>query len=171
MDLTIEAISLPTAASKTELPKKKEGASGLQLAKLSDYRDPIVKRDIFAAYVETKPTPIVERKPPPPKVDPAEHTYLQGLTEVDGVKQVWLQDRLDGKLWQLGIGESFTVGNTKGTVQSIGPDGEVVVNFAGGRRLLHDGDNLRGGAVIPEQRPTKVEPSDDSDQSAPDDEN
>ena len=48
VDLSIEALSLPTAASKTQLSK--EAGHGLQLAKLADYRDPIVKRDFFAPY-------------------------------------------------------------------------------------------------------------------------
>jgi hypothetical protein len=163
--LTIEAISLPTADSKTGLPKKKEGASRLELPKLSDYRNPIVKRDMFATFVEG---PAVIS--PPPKVDPANFTFITGFTEVDDQRKVWLQDRLKGKSWQLATGESFTVGNTKGTVQSISPNGEVIINLDGHRRLFHDGDNLRGGAIVPDQRPTKVDANADSDQSDPDDE-
>jgi hypothetical protein len=166
--LTIEAVSLPTADSKTGLPKKKEGASRLEHPKLSDYRNPIVKRDMFATFVEEEK--IVDKKPPP-KVDPANFTYITGFTEVDNQWKVWLQDRLKGKSWQLGIGESFTVGNTKGTVRSISPEGEVIINLDGHRRLFHDGDNLGGGVIIPDQRPTKVDANADSDQSGADDEN
>ena len=63
----------------------------LQLAKLSDYRDPIVKRDFFAAYVRPAPAS-------PPRrdrtVDPADFAFVTGFTEVDGTAQVWIQDRM-----------------------------------------------------------------------------
>jgi hypothetical protein len=182
LDLTIEAISLPTADSKTTLPKKKEGASGLALAKLSEYRDPIAKRDIFAPWV--RPDQRVEL---PPMVDAAKYTYITGFTEVDGASKVWLWDRMKDKKWQLATGESFSVENVKGTVQSISPEGEAVVDFAGRHLLLHDGDNLFGATKIPDQQPTKIqdqrptkipdqqptktEASEDSDQSDPDAEN
>ncbi len=179
VDLTIEAISLPGADSKTELPKKKEGVSGLQLAKLSDYRDPMAKRDVFAPFVAPV---VVDIKPPdkqviPPKVNPSQFTFITGVTGVDGEMQVWLKDRLDGKSWQLASGESFAIGKMKGTIQSIHPEnGEVVVDFDGHRRVLHDGDNLQGGSAgsaVPEKRPTKIETktSGESDDSGGDGEN
>ncbi|MGO9108290.1 MAG: hypothetical protein ACLP9L_03575 [Thermoguttaceae bacterium] len=165
VDLSIEAYSLPTAESKTELPKV--AGHGLQLAKSSDYRDPIVKRDFFAPYVRPSPTP----RPRENMVDAANFAFVTGFTEVDGSRKVWLQDRMGGKSWQLATGESFTVGNMKGTVQSIHPEGEVVVDFDGRRRLLHDGDNLHGGVVVKDQRPTQAEENDDSDSSDSDEDN
>lgn len=152
--LTIEAASLPKAESKKELPKLKESARVLQLKKdgvaatLADYRDPIVKRNFFANYV--KPPEIVinrrppkPERPPPPRVDLADHAVVTGFTEVDGTPQVWLKDRITDKSWILGTGEGFTVGDVKGTVQTIDPEGEAIVDFGGHRRLLHKGDNLR----------------------------
>ncbi len=106
VNLTIEALSLPTAESKDRLPDKlpKEAGHGLQLAKLSDYRDPIVSRDFFAAYVRPAP-------PSPPRrektVDLAEFAVVTGFIEVDGIAQVWIQDRMAGKSWQLGTGKAL----------------------------------------------------------------
>jgi hypothetical protein len=151
LNFTIEALSLPTAESKKKLPEKTPYV--LKLAKLSDYRDPIVKRDFFAPYVAPPPTsPRREGT-----VDPADFAFITGFTEVDGEAKVWLQDRMGDKPWRLGAGETFTVGNAKGTVQSIGLDGEVTVEFDGHRRVLHVGDNLHGGVEIQGSRPNKPE--------------
>ena len=153
VNLTIEALSLPKAESKGKLPDKVPQDAGreLQFTKLADYR-PIASRDFFAAYLRPAPP-----APPPPKrsVDPADHTIVTGIIEVDGKAQVWLQDRIGNKLWKLGVGESFTVGNTTGTVQSIHPEGDVVVDFDGHRRMLHLEDNLHGGVEIQDQRPNQ----------------
>ena len=53
VDLTIEALSLPTAESKDRLPK--EAGSVLQFAKLSDYPIRSCRADFFAAYVRPAP--------------------------------------------------------------------------------------------------------------------
>lgn len=159
LKLTIEAVSLPTAESKDQLPK--EAGSLLKFAKLSEYR-PIISRDFFAGYV--RPIPVS-----PPRrertIDPAEFAVVTAFTEVDGAAQVWLQDRMappQGKLWKLGTGESFAVGNVKGTVQSIRPEGEAIVEFDGHRRLLHVGDNLYGGAEVQADRPNQPKEGDNS---------
>jgi len=164
VNLTIEALSLPTADSKKKLPP--EASHVLQLAKLSDY-GPIVKRDFFAPYVPPIP-------PPPPRrertVDPADSACVNAFIEVDGIAQVWIEDRMApprGKLWQLGEGESFTVGNVKGTVQSIRPEGEVIVEFEGHRRALRIGDNLHGGVEIQDPRPNQPNQGGNSTHATP----
>jgi hypothetical protein len=151
VNLTIEALSLPTAQSKDRLPQ--ETGHVLQLAKLSDYR-PIVSRDFFTAYVPPAPASALQREK---SVDRAEFAVVTAFTEVDGAWKVWLQDRIGDKLWQLESGESFTVGDVKGTVQSIHPEGEVIVDLDGHRRLLHVGDSLHGGVEMPDQRPNQPE--------------
>ena len=55
--VTIEALSLPNADRKDQLCKEK--GTGLRLAKVDDYRDPIVKRNLFAPY--TPPPPVAPR--------------------------------------------------------------------------------------------------------------
>lgn len=156
VSLAIEALSLPTAVFKDRLST--EAGHGLHLAnlpeaKLADYRDPIVKRDFFATYV--RPAPRRSPPPPPPArtVDPGDFAYITAFTDVDGELKVWIKDRLGDKPWQLGSGESFAVGNVKGTVQAIHPEGDVIIEFDGHHRLLHIGDNLHGGVEIPEKQP------------------
>ena len=151
VNLTIEALSLPTAESKEKLPE--ETGRVLHFAKLSDYR-PIVSRDFFTAYTAPSPSP----RRPAETVNLAEFAVVTGFTEVDGLWKVWIQDRTarpQGKLWQLGTGESFTVGNTKGTVHAIRPEGEAVIEFDGHRRLFHLGDDLHGGVEAQDQQPNR----------------
>ncbi len=167
VNLTIEALSLPTAESKDRLPK--DPGSVLQFAKLSAYREPIVSRDFFSPYVRPDP-------PPPPRrertVDPADFAFVNAFTkDVNGAWKVWLQDRMGGKSWQLGEGESFAVGNLKGTVQAIHPEGEVVIDFNGHRRLLHIEDNLHGGVEISDQPASRPDPGGNSARPAPDRDN
>ena len=136
-----------------------------RLSNFTDYRNPIVSRNFFGVYVlPTPPPPDKQERKPPPPVDLAEHAYVSGFTEVDGAQQVWLQDRIAGKPWILETGQSFTVGNRKGTVESIHPDGEVIIQFDGHRRLLHLNDMLYGGeeihAATPNQPVTRTNPKD-----------
>jgi hypothetical protein len=161
VSLSIEALSLPTAVSKDRLPT--EVSLGLHLAnkpdaKLADYRDPIVKRDLFSVYVRPEP----RRSPPPPRppktIDPGDLAYVTAITtDIYGTTEVWIGDRLAGKSWHLAEGESFTVGSVKGTVEAIRPEGqgEVVIEFDGHQRLLHIGESLHGGVEIPAQ-PAKL---------------
>ncbi len=155
INMTIEALSLPTAETKGQLPK--ETGHGLLLAKRSEYHEPIVARNFFTAYVKPKPPappapPQVAAPAPrrrdPPTIDPADYAFVTGITEVDGAFQVWLQDRIVGKLWKLGTGEVFAIGKVQGKVETIDPDGGTVIEFDGHRRRLRDGENLHGGIEI-----------------------
>lgn len=160
VNLTIEALSLPTAVSKTQLSK--EAGQTLKFTNLADYRDPIVKRDFFAVYRPARIESVIQQRKP---VDPAQSAYVTGFVEVNGTAKIWLHDRMRGKRWELGIGESFTVGNKEGTVQTIRPQAEVVVEFDGQRRTLRLGDNLREGVVIRDGRATAVREEDNSSDS------
>jgi hypothetical protein len=81
----------------------------------------------------------------------AQFAVITGITEVDDMKLVWLQDRMAGKMMRLKEGDKFQVGDFRGTVVTITPTkDEVVVDFDGHRRRLRDGDNLRGGNEVRE---------------------
>ena len=138
VNLAVEALSLPGADAKDHLCK--EPGHGLRLAKLADYRVPIVARNLFAPYAP----PMKEKTN-----DVAEYAFITAFIEVAGSRQVWLQDRTADKTWRLAEGATFEVGGVRGTVQTIAPTREVVVDFDGHRRRLHDGDNLRGGVEVP----------------------
>jgi hypothetical protein len=148
--VTIEALSLPNADRKDQLGK--ETGKGLQLAKVEDYRVPIVKRNLFSRYTPPSATVVADKNRDKPKekglVDTAQFTFVTGFTEIDGLRQVWIQDRTGGKVWQLKEGGVFKVGERGGTVREITPTREVTIDFDGHRRRLRDGDNLCGGAEV-----------------------
>ena len=145
--ITIEALSLPNADRKDQLSKEK--GTGLKLTKVDDYRDPIVKRNLFARYTPPPRGTMADKTPEKPQpVDTAQFTFVTGFTEVDGFRQVWIQDRMGGKVWQLQEGGKFKVGEHGGTIRKIDPGREVTLDYDGHRRRLHDGDNLRGGIEV-----------------------
>ncbi len=138
--MTIEARSLPGADRKDRLGA---GPSDrLRLAKLADYTDLIVKRNLFAPYVA------VGRRSR--QIDPLERTFVTGIVEVDGRRQVWLIDRLAGTQWRLGEGERMEVAGVQGTVKSIASH-DAVIEIDGRARRFHYGDNLRGGVELPRE--------------------
>jgi hypothetical protein len=137
VNLTIEAVSLPDADNKDQLTK--ESGHELRLAKLDEYLEPIVKRNLFAP-----PTATIAVE----TVDPAQYAFVTAFTEVNAMRQVWIQDRLAGKTWQLAAGDGFQIGALRGTVIAIEPPHEVVVELDGHRRRLRDGENLREGVEV-----------------------
>jgi hypothetical protein len=157
--LTIVALSLPGAEAKNALPKP--SSLGLKLPKLADYAA-LAKRNLFASYVKPEPPRRVVEEPVAPRrpaVDLAAHAYVTAFIEVDGVWQVWLQDRIQGKPWKLASGDNFTVGTAKGIVQVIHPEGEAIVEYDKHRYLLRLGDTLRGGKELERPKEQSKQPT------------
>ena len=152
LNLTIEALSLPKADRKDRLSQKP--GRDLRLAKLDDYRGPIVKRDLFSPGLGRR-----GRSHREGTLDLAEYTYVTALVEAGGVQQVWLHDRLANKTWKLGEGDEFSVGQLAGTVRKINRSNEVIVDFDGHRRRLSYGQNLREGVEV---APDKVGPANET---------
>ncbi len=144
VNMKIEALALVKADRKEQLSNAK--APTLMLAKVADYSDVIVKRNIFSP-----PTPDIRVA----KVDAAEFAFVTAFVEVDGQRQVWIQDRMAGKTSKLSEGEQFQIGDASGTVQTIDPTGEVTVEYDGHRRRLHFGENLRQGVEVREPKEVK----------------
>jgi hypothetical protein len=146
--VTIEALSLPNADRKDQLSAEK--GTGLRLAKVDNYRDPIVKRNLFAPYTPPAASATAGKKSDKSKelVDTAQFAFVTGFTDVDGLRQVWIHDRTSGKHWLLKEGEKFKVGQISGTVRKIAASREVTLDFDGHRRRLRDGESLRGGIEV-----------------------
>jgi hypothetical protein len=155
--ITIEAVEMPDADRKDALSKEPP-IHALHHAKLDEYRELITKRNLFVAYAPTEVK----------SVDPAEYTFVTGITEVNGKRQLWLFDRMAGKKWILGEGESFQVGGTQGTVKTIASTREATVEFDGRSRVLHEGENLRGGERARGERMWGGPTADDASRSADD---
>ncbi len=136
VSLIVEAFSLAGVDRKE---RTTEAGHGLQQGKtLADYQRPITSRQLFVAYV---------RRERPGEVDTAKYAFITGITVVDGKKSVWVQDRMAGRMLKLYEGEKFQIGDAHGVVRTIADD-EVTVDFDGHRRLIRNGDNLRGGVEV-----------------------
>jgi hypothetical protein len=164
--ISIEALCLAGAVHQDKLPEGKP--KRLESSKLDDYLKAIVRRrmegerfadsgGLFAAYAPEQRAPPqtnVARQPPPqsPKFDPSEHTYVNAINDVDGLPEVWLFVRTEGKTLVLHEGDPFEVGTISGKIARIRLDEldvEVVVD--GGRHFRIDfGDNLHQRVELPE---------------------
>lgn len=145
VQITIDALSLPTAEHANELP---EAPSDRALALLGEYRDTIARRNLFAAYQPPPPPrPTVEAPrpaaPPQPRFDAARHAYLTGIVKtVDGRWQVWIHARTSDERFELFEGDTFEIGDARGKVLRI-EEREAEVEFDGERYVVALGDNLR----------------------------
>ena len=81
------------------------------------------------------------------------HVFITGIVEIDGARQVWLQDRAAGKQWKLKEGENFQIGEANGKVLTFPSAHEVIVDFGGRHGRFREGDNLRGGV---DEAPEKI---------------
>jgi hypothetical protein len=157
LHVAIEALSLPKAVNKDHLDT--EAGQALKLPQLAAYREAIVGRDFFAAYVPPQPSGNSQRTQrtagDPIPLDFAKFAVVTGFTndEEDGVWRVWLQDRIAGrgKTLELKEGEQFKVGGGTGQIRTIMPaEGDVILRFDGKLRQLHLGEDLRGGKELKE---------------------
>lgn len=153
--ISVEALSLPDAVSKTELST--EAGHGLKLSSVAAYVKEIVGRNFFAAYTpqvvpnDQRTTGLTTAVGPPPRPpDPAKFAKVTSIMEIDGIPFVWLLDRMAGHEWQLAEGDKFKVGGGTGEVDRIDPDGEVILRFEGKLRSLDVGDSLREGKEVKE---------------------
>jgi hypothetical protein len=155
--LLVEALSLPDADRNNELTE--ESSDRLAAGDLETYRKVIVDRNLFAPY-SPPPPPVVrteprEPPPPPPSFDHAKHTYVTGITAVDGIPQVWIQIRTKGQSLRLREGDRFEVGSLEGTVVRIGTR-EVVIELGDERLLAFQGQSLRDGLPLDDEEETAM---------------
>jgi hypothetical protein len=143
VSMTIQALSLPGADRKDQLSAAPSGR--LRRANLADYADVIVKRNLLAPYAGGGRSR---------RVDPLERTFVTGIVESGGRRQVWLIDRLSGTDWRLGEGQRFDVAGLHGTVKSIAPR-DAVIEIDDRTRRFRYGDNLRGGVELPRESDEK----------------
>ncbi len=104
---------------------------------------------IYLAVSEPPPPEPVGPPPEQPRrFDEAKYTFVTGIVEVNGRKQVWLTVRTEGKWLRLYEGDEFTVGALEGKVIRIHTrnveieDGGRVYSVRFGQSL-YDGEELR----------------------------
>jgi hypothetical protein len=147
--INITAAQIRTADRETELTDAK--GDTLARATAKEYEDLIVKRNVFAPYVP--PAPVVAKAAPaaaptpPPAFDVAKFAFLTGIVEKGGVFRALIYVRpTDKELW-LAEGESFTVGQLKGTVVRI-QSHDIVIRVDGKTFQIAEGESLRAGKEV-----------------------
>jgi hypothetical protein len=146
MTLTVEVAIVPGAPARQKL----EDAPSDRLAMHSreDYRQAIVGRNVYAAYVPPRPRPLQRPEPPkPPPYDEARQAVVTAILDEGGAPQAWVSVRTSGKWLKLREGEAFSVGSLKGTVTRIGPQ-EIEILADGKRRLVALGKSLQEGREV-----------------------
>lgn len=141
--ISVEAAALDDAEATDSLP---EAPPRWQLAELNEYSKNIVGRAIFKPYTPPRPLasqPEPRQEPPKPEFDASKYTFINGIVEVNGRREVWIKARTSGETYNLTEAESFEIGSVKGKVLHIGLR-DVEVEIAGERRVLKLGENLHG---------------------------
>jgi hypothetical protein len=131
LSLGIEALVLP-GADRTD--------------RLSDEHSQRLASEDFTAY-----QPILERNlfgQSAAGVDPADFAFLTAVLDVGGTAQAWLTVRTTGEILKLKQGESFEVGQFRGTVTEIAsPD--IIIDSDEERWLLTLGEKLSQATALP----------------------
>jgi hypothetical protein len=158
LSLSIEALALPGADRTNELNPAVSDRP--KLADFDSYREAIVGRNLFAAYVPPPPArpPVVRRDPPkpqpprprPPSFDVAKYAFVTAILQERTGPRVWLNVRTTGETLKLAVGEEFSVGDLKATVAQV-TERAVVFATDKGRLLVGIGENLREGARLPDE--------------------
>ncbi len=148
MTLSVEVAIVPGAEKRQKLDDAP--SNRLALAKPEDYRQAIIGRNVYAAYVPPRPSAPPSRGgnvPSPPPFDEAQQAVVTAILDEGGGPQAWVNVRTSGKLLKLHEGEEFTVGSLKGTITRIGPQ-EVEIMADGKRRLVALGKSLHEGREL-----------------------
>ncbi|MGD9644384.1 MAG: hypothetical protein AB7U73_01645 [Pirellulales bacterium] len=131
LSLSIEALVLPRAESEDQLTTRR--SETLASERIEDYQ-PIVARNLFGQGGGG--------------TDPAEFVLLTAVTDVGGQTQAWLSLRSTGEVLKLRPGDSFEVGQFRGTILEISPP-DVVIQSDDERWLLTLGDKLSQATALP----------------------
>lgn len=145
-----------------------EGASIDRAGKLrfrssekGSYQIPVIARDdgvpsassqVTVSVSVVDPPPMVARpdvKPPSPKAhfEDGQFAFVTAITEVNGRRQLWLNDRTTGETSRLYEGDAVKVKRLQGIVSRIGLK-EVEVTSVDERRRYELGENLAQGEKV-----------------------
>lgn len=129
--LGIEALILPGADRDEKLNDQR--SSRLASEEFTAYR-PIVERNLFGQTSAG--------------VDPADFAFLTAVIDVGGIPQAWMTVRTSGEIMKLKLGQSFEIGQFRGTVSDINsPD--IIIDSEEERWLLSLGEKLSQATALP----------------------
>jgi hypothetical protein len=149
LSINVEALILPTTEREDKLST--EAGHRLVMTDLKDYRDVIVKRNLFAEYTPEKPIVATPPKVDKPPLDPATQAKFTGFTESGDKRQAWIRVFTTNQTLLLGEGDKIEVGTFKGTVTRVG-ERDIELAADGKRWLLAWGESLKDAVVIGEDK-------------------
>ena len=152
VNFTAEALVLQRAKLNDTLPS---GISKkLVYENSAKYRDGILGRNLFTAYVPPKPPrppQVVKNDPPPQTVKkPFDHSteaVITGIVEKNGELEAWVLVRTTGERINLVKGKHFSIGQLEADVLEVLPRSMVIMT-EGKQFLIELGDNLRAGTLL-----------------------
>jgi len=130
--ISIEALILPGATRKDRL--NTDRSDRLAWSGLAEYQ-PIVDRNVFGEGGISV-------------FDAADFAFLTAILEIDGQPEAWFTVRTTGEILKLRKGQSFEVGQFRGTVAAIDPQ-DLVIEADEERWLLTLGENLSQATALP----------------------
>ena len=155
LQMSVEALSIVGAPRKETL--NTSVSPRLAEKDFAKYKDAIVTRNLFAAYVAPKPPrqepPVVRVDPPkqpdpPPSFDPAKFAKVTAILTSKSGPEAWLLVQTTGKLLKLKEGDSFEVGNIHGQVIRIDLN-SMEYSTDGRRKTVPVGKSLRESTEEP----------------------
>lgn len=152
VNLTIEALALPSIARADQLP---DPPSELPVKEVDEYKKAIVDRNVFAFYHAPPPKP--------PEISPASQLYLSTVIAGDR-PQAWLVKRQGNETLKLFEGATIPLAGHQAKLLRIG-ERDVEIEIDGKRWQFWLGDDLRKPVELPSSKP---EPPADSPTPAAD---
>jgi hypothetical protein len=107
--------------------------------------------------LEITDPPVAEERKSRPTFDEAKYTFVTGIVEINGRRQVWLTVRSEGKWLRLYEGDTFKVGSFEGKIVKIYPrhveiaSQDVLWSVRYGQSI-NDGEELEGGPNVAASR-------------------
>jgi len=157
---------------RREAADSAEASGQLASSEISEYREAIVERNVFAPYKEPRREPQKgPEPPPPPKFDPAKFARVTGIVRgVNGRQKAFVIAHTTGQTFELTEGDTFDVGDVHAKVVHINRR-DAEIEFDGKRWLVPLGDNLREAKPLfeePEEEKERAEEEEtDADKAEP----
>jgi hypothetical protein len=105
-----------------------------------------------AIRIEVTDPPPAEPIQTRPSFDDAKYTFVTGIVEVNGQRQVWLTIRTEGKWLRLREGDSFQVGSFEGKIAKIHPR-HVEIESENTLVSVRYGQSINDGEILSEGAP------------------
>jgi hypothetical protein len=116
----IEGLTVDESSGRIEWTPKSTGEFELQVFAMDD-GIPSKETSQTLRIAVTDPPPPEEPPPARRSFDEAKYTFVTGIVEINGRRQVWLTVRSEGKWLRLFEGDTFQVGAFEGKIVKIYP--------------------------------------------------